>query len=37
MVSFRTTLAEGQSEAIFHYIISQANKDKAEAEAAVKK
>jgi quinohemoprotein ethanol dehydrogenase len=33
MVSFKTTLAEGQSEAIFHYIISQANKDKAAAEA----
>jgi quinohemoprotein ethanol dehydrogenase len=33
MVSFKSTLAEGQSEAIFHYIISQANKDKAAAEA----
>ena len=37
MVSFKATLAEGQSEAIFHYIISQANKDKATAEAAAKK
>jgi quinohemoprotein ethanol dehydrogenase len=37
MVSFKTTLADGQSEAIFHYIISQANKDKATAEAAGKK
>jgi PQQ-dependent dehydrogenase (methanol/ethanol family) len=36
MVSFKSTLAEGQSEAIFHYIVSQANKDKAAAEAAAK-
>lgn len=36
MVSFKTTLADGQSEAIFHYIISQANKDKAAEEAAKK-
>jgi quinohemoprotein ethanol dehydrogenase len=37
MVSFKTTLAEGQSEAIFHYIVSQANKDKATEQAAAKK
>jgi quinohemoprotein ethanol dehydrogenase len=29
MVSFKTVLAEGQSEAIYHYIVSQANKAKA--------
>jgi quinohemoprotein ethanol dehydrogenase len=37
MVSFKTTLADGQSEAIFHYIISQANKDKAAEQASAKK
>jgi quinohemoprotein ethanol dehydrogenase len=37
MASFKGILADGQSEAIFHYIISQANKDKAAAEAAAKK
>ncbi len=37
MVSFKTTLAEGQSEAIFHYIISQANKDKAAQQASATK
>ena len=37
MASFKAQLAEGQSEAIFHYIISQANKDKATQEAAAKK
>ena len=37
MVSFKSALAEGQAEAIFHYIISQANKDKATAEAAGRK
>ena len=37
MVSFKAQLAEGQSDAIFHYIISQANKDKATAEAAAKR
>jgi mono/diheme cytochrome c family protein len=36
MVSFKSTLAEGQSEAIYHYIVSQANKDKAAAEAGAK-
>ncbi|WP_372781833.1 PQQ-dependent dehydrogenase, methanol/ethanol family [Phenylobacterium sp.] len=29
MVSFKKVLAEGQSEAIYHYIVSQANKAKA--------
>ena len=29
MVSFSKVLAEGQSEAIYHYIVSQANKAKA--------
>jgi len=30
MVSFKSVLAEGQAEAIYHYIVSQANKAKAE-------
>ena len=34
MVSFKSVLAEGQAEAIFHFIISQANKDKATEQAA---
>jgi len=34
MVSFKPVLAEGQAEAIFHYIVSQANKDKAAEQAA---
>jgi PQQ-dependent dehydrogenase (methanol/ethanol family) len=33
MVSFKTVLAEGQAEAIYHYIVSQANKAKAEQSA----
>jgi quinohemoprotein ethanol dehydrogenase len=33
MVSFKKVLAEGQSEAIYHYIVSQANKAKAEQAA----
>jgi len=37
MVSFKKVLAEGQSEAIYHYIISQANKAKAAQEASAKK
>ena len=37
MVSFSKVLAEGQSEAIYHYIVSQANKAKAVQEAAAKK
>ncbi|MFI4966656.1 MAG: PQQ-dependent dehydrogenase, methanol/ethanol family [Caulobacterales bacterium] len=35
MVSFKSVLADGQAEAIFHYIISQANKDKAAEQAAL--
>ena len=34
MVSFKKILAEGQSEAIYHYIVSQANKTKAAEQAA---
>jgi PQQ-dependent dehydrogenase (methanol/ethanol family) len=37
MVSFKNVLAEGQSEAIYHYIVSQANKAKAAQEAAARK
>lgn len=37
MVSFKSILAEGQAEAIYHYIVSQANKDKAAQLAAAKK
>ncbi|HEY8004253.1 MAG TPA: PQQ-dependent dehydrogenase, methanol/ethanol family [Phenylobacterium sp.] len=33
MVSFKNILAEGQAEAIYHYIVSQANKDKAAQQA----
>jgi quinohemoprotein ethanol dehydrogenase len=33
MVSFKKALAEGQSEAIYHYIVSQANKAKAAQQA----
>ncbi len=33
MVSFKSVLAEGQAEAIYHYIVSQANKAKAEQAA----
>ena len=33
MVSFKNVLAEGQAEAIYHYIVSQANKDKAAQQA----
>jgi mono/diheme cytochrome c family protein len=33
MVSFKKVLAEGQAEAIYHYIVSQANKAKAEQSA----
>jgi quinohemoprotein ethanol dehydrogenase len=36
MVSFKKVLAEGQSEAIYHYIVSQANKAKATEQAARK-
>ena len=34
MVSFRTLLGPGEAETILHYVVSQANKAKAEAEAA---
>jgi PQQ-dependent dehydrogenase (methanol/ethanol family) len=34
MASFKGALAEGQAEAIYHYIVSQANKEKAAQEAA---
>ena len=34
MASFKSVLAEGQAEAIYHYIVSQANKEKAAQEAA---
>jgi quinohemoprotein ethanol dehydrogenase len=37
MVSFKSVLAEGQAEAIYHYIVSQANKEKAAQEASAKK
>ncbi len=37
MVSFKKTLAEGQAEAIYHYIVSQANKAKAIEQAAAKR
>jgi len=37
MVSFKKTLAEGQAEAIYHYIVSQANKAKAVEQAAAKR
>jgi mono/diheme cytochrome c family protein len=37
MASFGKVLAEGQSEAIYHYIVSQANKAKASQEASAKK
>ena len=37
MVSFRGTLADGDAENIFHYVISQANKDKAIEQAAGKR
>jgi alcohol dehydrogenase (cytochrome c)/quinohemoprotein ethanol dehydrogenase len=33
MVSFKKVLAEGQAEAIYHYIVSQANKEKAAEQA----
>ena len=33
MVSFKNVLAEGQAEAIYHYVVSQANKAKAEQAA----
>jgi plasmid stabilization system protein ParE len=33
MASFKAVLAEGQAEAIYHYIVSQANKEKAAQEA----
>ncbi|WP_293905556.1 PQQ-dependent dehydrogenase, methanol/ethanol family [Phenylobacterium sp.] len=36
MVSFKSILADGEAEAILHYIVSQANKDKATEEAAAK-
>jgi mono/diheme cytochrome c family protein len=36
MVSFKNVLAEGQAEAIYHYIVSQANKAKATQQAAAK-
>jgi mono/diheme cytochrome c family protein len=34
MASFKAVLAEGQAEAIYHYVVSQANKEKAAQEAA---
>jgi quinohemoprotein ethanol dehydrogenase len=34
MISFRGTLADGDAENIFHYVISQANKDKAVEQTA---
>jgi quinohemoprotein ethanol dehydrogenase len=34
MASFKSVLAEGQAEAIYHYIVSQANKEKAAQQAA---
>jgi quinohemoprotein ethanol dehydrogenase len=34
MASFKPVLAEGQAEAIYHFIVSQANKDKAAEQAA---
>ena len=34
MVSFKKVLAEGQAEAIYHYVVSQANKAKATEQAA---
>ncbi|HZZ32827.1 MAG TPA: cytochrome c, partial [Phenylobacterium sp.] len=37
MVSFKKVLADGQAEAIYHYIVSQANKSKAAQEASTKK
>ena len=37
MVSFKKVLAEGQAEAIYHYIVSQANKAKAIEQAAAKR
>ena len=37
MASFKGVLADGDAEAIFHYIVSQANKDKAAQQAAAKK
>ena len=37
MASFGKVLAAGQSEAIYHYIVSQANKAKAAQEASAKK
>jgi quinohemoprotein ethanol dehydrogenase len=37
MVSFRALLARGESENIFHYVISQANKEKAALEARAPK
>jgi hypothetical protein len=37
MVSFKSMLAEGEAENIFHYVISQANKDKAAEQAAHKR
>jgi mono/diheme cytochrome c family protein len=37
MVSFKKVLAEGQAEAIYHYIVSQANKAKAAQDVAAKK
>ena len=37
MASFKSRLAEGDAAAIFHYVISQANKDKATEQAAAKR
>ncbi len=37
MGAFKTQLAEGEAESIFHYVISQANKDKAAEQAAARK
>ena len=37
MVSFKSMLADGEAENIFHYVISQANKDKAAEQAAHKR
>lgn len=37
MASFKSMLADGESENIFHYIVSQANKDKASEEAAARR
>ena len=37
MVSFKSMLADGESENIFHYVISEANKGKAAEEAAARR